>query len=67
MTNRVILLIPLLLFLTNAAPAQLRAPQESAVSRFLRYVTIDTQSTEDQKQVHLIQIFAEKGHSLPKQ
>ena len=40
------LLITLVLFAT--ASAQLKPPTETAMSRFLRYVKIDTQSAEDQ-------------------
>ena len=36
------------LVLFSAVPAQLQPPTESAMSRFLRYVKIDTQSAEDQ-------------------
>ncbi|MBK8304120.1 MAG: tripeptide aminopeptidase PepT [Chloracidobacterium sp.] len=39
------LLMSLVLF--SAVPAQQKAPTESAMSRFLRYVKIDTQSAED--------------------
>jgi tripeptide aminopeptidase len=37
--------------MTAAAFAQTKAPSESAVDRFLRYVKIDTQSAEDQNKV----------------
>jgi tripeptide aminopeptidase len=37
--------------LTAAAFAQTKAPSESAMDRFLRYVKIDTQSAEDQNKV----------------
>ena len=40
------LLLSLLLF--SIVPAQQKPPTESAMSRFLRYVKIDTQSAEDQ-------------------
>ncbi len=42
-------LLSLLLF--TSASAQMKAPQESVLSRFLRYVKIDTQSKEDQTTV----------------
>src|SRR5262249_15885493 len=51
MRNSIRLLIPLLILVASAAPAQLRPPQETALSRLLRYVKVDTQSAEDQKQV----------------
>ena len=35
----------------SPAPAQVKAPRESALDRFLRYVKIDTQSKEDQDTV----------------
>lgn len=46
--------LPLLLLLAcmpAALSAQLRPPQEPAMTRFLRYVKIDTQSAEDQEKV----------------
>src|ERR1700712_5030276 len=43
------LLFALLLF--SVVPAQVTAPTESAMDRFLRYVKIDTQSAEDQNTV----------------
>ena len=39
------------LLLIASANAQIKAPQETALSRFLRYVKIDTQSKEDQTTV----------------
>jgi len=51
MTNRLAFGILVLGLLTRAGAAALHAPQETALSRLLRYVKIDTQSAEDQKQV----------------
>ncbi len=39
------------LLLVTSASAQMKAPQETALSRLLRYVKIDTQSKEDQTTV----------------
>src|SRR5215813_11122546 len=41
----------LCLICIGVANAQLKAPAESVMDRFLRYVKIDTQSAEDQKSV----------------
>ena len=43
-----ILVLALFIFLTTISHAQQKPPTESAMSRFLRYVKIDTQSAEDQ-------------------
>jgi len=45
-----LLLMPVLL-LTSSVNAQVNAPKESVLERFLRYVKIDTQSKEDQDAV----------------
>lgn len=45
---KILLSILLAVLLTAASIAQTKAPSESAMDRFLRYVKIDTQSAEDQ-------------------
>ena len=61
------------LFVTvnSAAQAQLKAPRETALDRFLRYVKIDTQSQEDQtvvpstrKQLNLATLLAKELKDL---
>lgn len=47
----IVLLAAISLAATAAAPATLVPPSESVVSRFLRYITIDTQSQEGQTTV----------------
>jgi len=63
----------LCLFLVTiaTAQAQLKAPTESALDRFLRYVKIDTQSAEDQtttpstkKQFNLANLLAKELNEL---
>lgn len=67
-----VLLLTFLLF--ASAGAQTKAPQETALSRFLRYVKIDTQSKEDQntvpstaKQLDLAKLLASELKSLDAQ
>lgn len=45
---KILLSILLAVLLTAASIAQTKAPSESAMDRFLRYIKIDTQSAEDQ-------------------
>jgi len=45
---KILLSVLLVVLLTAASIAQTKAPSESAMDRFLRYVKIDTQSAEDQ-------------------
>ena len=45
---KILLSVLLVVLLTAASIAQRKAPSESAMDRFLRYVKIDTQSAEDQ-------------------
>src|SRR5215211_1634555 len=67
-----VLLAPLLcLVFVGAANAQLKAPTESVMDRFLRYVKIDTQSQEDQtttpstrKQLNLSNLLAKELTAL---
>jgi tripeptide aminopeptidase len=61
----------LCLLVVSVANAQLKAPTESVVDRFLRYVKIDTQSQEDQtttpstrKQLNLANLLAKELTSL---
>src|SRR6266498_3896805 len=41
----------IMLFIISSAGAQVKPPQETAMSRLLRYVKLDTQSKEDQETV----------------
>src|ERR1051326_1964625 len=51
MKHLIVLCIAFVISPISAMPAELHPPEEEALSRFLRYVKIDTQSAEDQKQV----------------
>ena len=58
--------------LFTSASAQLKPPKESAMSRFLRYVKIDTQSAEDQpsppstkKQLDLARLLKDELDDFP--
>ncbi|HRI02674.1 MAG TPA: peptidase T [Pyrinomonadaceae bacterium] len=63
------LLMSLVLF--SAVPAQMQLPYESAMSRFLRYIKIDTQSAEDagkfpstEKQLDLAKVLEKELNAL---
>ena len=69
-----ILSLVLCLVFAGVANAQLKAPTESAMDRFLRYVKIDTQSQEDQtttpstrKQLNLANLLAKELTALDAQ
>ena len=66
-----LLALMLCLLFVGVANAQLKAPTESALDRFLRYVKIDTQSQEDQttvpstrKQLNLANLLAKELTAL---
>src|SRR5436190_2397052 len=68
---KILLSVLLVVLLTAASIAQRKAPSESAMDRFLRYVKIDTQSAEDQpappstsKQLNLANMLAKELKDL---
>jgi len=71
MKSRLASILFLTLVAVTQAQAQLKAPAESAMDRFLRYVKIDTQSQEDQtttpstrKQLNLANLLAKELTAL---